>query len=141
LCAIIDIEFVGEFMNRNSAFNQKQLKLEKGGLKVDRKILASIVALATKEINGVSCLSDDLLNKTKNIFNKSAVPGVNVKFAENGNLHVDVYVTIYHGFSVPDVSFRIQENIKSNVATMIDSPVKIINVHVTGVSFNIPAEV
>ncbi len=127
-------------MNKSSNFSQKQLKLEKGNLKVDRKILSSIIALATQEINGVSAMTDTFKNKIKNFFNKSVVPGVNVKFAENGNLHVDVFITIFNGFSVPDVAFRIQENIKSNVATMISSPVKIINVNVVGVDFNMPPE-
>lgn len=125
-------------MNKNFNLHPKQPKLEKGGLKVDNKVLASIVALATKEINGVSELFESLENKVKNVFNKGYVPGVDVKFAENGNLHVDVYIKIYHGFSVPDISYKIQENIKNSVATMISSPVKVINVHIAGVDFNTP---
>ncbi len=123
-------------MNKNFNFNPKQVKLESGALKIDNKVLASIVALATKEINGVSELGQNLENKVKNVFNKGYMPGVDVKFAENGNLLVDVYIKIYHGFSVPDVSYKIQENIKNSVATMIASPVKNINVHITGVDFN-----
>lgn len=125
-------------MNKNFNFNPKQVKLESGALKVDNKVLASIVALATKEINGVSKLEQIVENKVKNVFNKGYIPGVNVKFAENGNLMVDVYISIYHGFSVPDVSYKIQENIKNSVATMIASPVKKINVHITSVDFNTP---
>ena len=125
-------------MNKNFNFDSKQVKLENGTLKIDNKVLATIISLATKEINGVSELGECLENKVKNVFNKGYVPGVDVHFAQNGNLIVDVYVKIYHGFSVPDVSYKIQESIKNSVSTMIDSPVKTINVHVTGVDFNTP---
>lgn len=125
-------------MNKNFNLNTKQVKLENGTLKVDNKVLASIIALATKEINGVSDLGQSFENKVKNFISKSNVPGVDVKFAENGNLLVNVYVKIFHGFSVPDISYKIQENIKNSVAAMISSPVKTINVFVTGVDFQTP---
>ncbi|MGI5841699.1 MAG: Asp23/Gls24 family envelope stress response protein [Christensenellales bacterium] len=118
--------------------SNKELKLEKGNLTCDNKILASIVSIATKEINGVASLSDVLLNKVQSVLTKTNVPGVNVRFTENGGLIVDVYITIYSGFSVPDVSYRIQENVKSQVAAMIDIPVKKINVNITGVDFSKP---
>ena len=40
------------------------------------------------------------------------------------------------GYSVRDVAFRVQENIKSSVESMTDFKVASINVHVTGVVFN-----
>lgn len=125
-------------MSKNFNLNPKQVKVENGALKIDNKVLASIIALATKEINGVSGLANSFKNEVKNVFNKFHVPGVEVKFAENGSLIVDVYINIFNGFSVPDVSYKIQEKIKSSVASMIDSPVKVINVHIVGVNFNTP---
>ena len=113
--------------------NQKPIS--KGKLTCDKKILASIVSLATKEINGVADLCHVFQNKVMSIANKSYVPGVKVKFAENGNLIVDVYIKIQSGFSVPDVAYRVQENIKGNITSMIDTTVKKINVHVMGVDF------
>lgn len=118
----------------NDIYDSKMLN--KGKLTCDKKILASIISLATKEINGVSSLNNIFRNKVTSFFSRNAENGVKVKFAENGNLVVDVYITIKNGFSVPDVAYRVQENIKSNVASMIDTPVKKINVHIVGIDFN-----
>lgn len=121
-------------MANNDLIEQNKV-VSKGKLTCDRKILASIVSLAAKEINGVSELCSVFQNKVLSIIDKNIVPGVKVKFVENGNLVVDVYIRIKNGFSVPDVAYRVQENVKNNITSMIDTPVKKINVHILGVDF------
>lgn len=107
----------------------------KGKLSCDKKILLSIITLATEEINGVSSLKDTFSAKCKNVFKKSKFPGVQVKFNPNGQVVVDVSLTIENGFSVPDVAFRVQENVKNNVASMVNIKTAKVNVHVLGVDF------
>lgn len=120
-------------MANNDFYDSKILS--KGKLTCDKKILLTIISLAAKEINGVVGLCHSLGGKVKSAIHKSSVPGVKVKFAENGSLIVDVYLIIKSGFSVPDISYRVQENIKSNVAAMVETPVKKINIHIMGVDF------
>ena len=66
---------------------------------------------------------------------KNVNRGIIVDF-ENNNVHIDVFVNVKFGYSVKDVAFRVQENIKSSVESMTDFKVGSINVHVVGVTFN-----
>ena len=111
------------------------LKDNKGKITCDRKILLSIISLATKEISGVSELVDTPETKIKRFFNKNDSKGVKVKFYPNGRLIIDVYIKVFSESNVPDISFRVQENIKNNISSMVEMKAGKINVHVVGVDF------
>lgn len=103
-----------------------------GKITLDRKILTSIINLAAKEINGVESVSNTERPWIQKLF-KRYDDGVEIKFEKNGALKVDVYISIYVGFSVPDIAYRVQENIRNSLATMVAlKPLKI-NIHVLNV--------
>ena len=106
-----------------------------GKITCDRKILVSIISLATKEISGVSALVDTFETKAKRIFNNNDSRGVKVKFYRNGKLVIDVYIKVFAGTNVPDICFRVQENIKNNIYSMVEMKTGKINVHIVGVDF------
>ncbi|MCI7003008.1 MAG: Asp23/Gls24 family envelope stress response protein [Clostridia bacterium] len=107
----------------------------KGKTTCNRSILLSIISLATKEISGVSELVDTPSIVLKRMFKNRDSKGVKVSISPNGKITVDVYIKVYLGVNVPDISFRVQENIKNNIASMVDLKTGKINVHVVGVSF------
>ena len=111
------------------------LQENKGKITCDRNILLSIISLATKEISGVSSLQDSFAMKFKKIFTRADSTGVKLKVSSNGQLIIDVYVRIYSGNNVPDVAFKVQENIKNNIVSMVEMRVGKINIHVVGVDF------
>lgn len=115
--------------------NKNILEENKGKITCNRNILLSIITLATKEINGVSGLFDGFLAKTKKVFVKNDSKGVKIKFDINSHLIIDVYVKVYYGYNVPEIAFRIQENIKNNISSMVDMKTAKVNVHVIGVDF------
>ncbi len=103
-----------------------------GKITLDRKILVSIINLAAKEINGVESVTNSARPWYKRLFNRYD-DGVEIKFEKNGALTVDVYVNIYVGYSVPDIAYRVQENIRNSLSTMVAlKPLKI-NIHVINV--------
>ncbi|HBP43809.1 MAG TPA: Asp23/Gls24 family envelope stress response protein, partial [Clostridiales bacterium] len=53
----------------------------------------------------------------------------------NGKLSVDVYVNVYYGYNVSEIAYKVQENIKNSLASMIDVEIDKVNVHVLGVDF------
>ncbi len=109
-------------------------KNNKGKVSCNRDILLSIVSLATKEINGVSCLCANFGNGLKKIFSNNYTEGV--KISEVGDaIMVDIYINILFGYSVADVAFRVQENVKNGLSAMVDIKIESINVHVLGVDF------
>lgn len=103
-----------------------------GKITLDRKILVSIINLAAKEINGVESVMNTTRPWYKKLFNRYD-DGVDIKFEKNGTLKVDVYINIYVGYSVPDIAYRVQENIRNSLSTMVAlKPLKI-NVHIINV--------
>ena len=107
----------------------------KGKITCDRKILLSIISLATKEISGVSDLVDTPSIVLKRLFKNRDSKGVKLKIAPTGKITIDVYIKVFAGTSVPDVCYRVQENIKNNISSMIELKTGKINVHVVGVNF------
>jgi len=119
---------------------EENLNNNKGKITCDRKILLSIISLAAKEISGVSELVDTPVTKLKRIVNKNDSKGVKLKMLPNGKLVIDVYLKVFNGTNVPDISFRVQENIKNNISSMIEMKTGKINIHVVGVDFVSPSE-
>ncbi len=104
----------------------------KGRVDIDRDILLSIINLAAKEINGVESLTNQYLPWYKKLI-KQKSEGVNIKFDTNSSLKVDVYIKVYIGYSVPDIAYKVQENIKNSLNSMVGLKPNKINVHVYGV--------
>ncbi len=107
----------------------------KDNVSYKRNVVISIVSLATQEINGVASISRTAVSPLKSMFSKNISRGIIVSFEEN-NVSIDVYVNVKFGYSVKDVAFRVQENIKSSVESMTEFKVAASNVHVVGVTFN-----
>ena len=107
-------------MLQNSNINNTQ---------INNSMLISIVTLATKEIPGVVSIAQQPLYTLRKIFNKSIGYGVGIKFSNLG-LVIDVYIVVEIGYEVADVVYRVQQNIKNSISTMLDLPIKAINVHI-----------
>lgn len=114
---------------------QKYTESEEGSLSYKRNVVMSIVKLATQEISGIASLSNNGFSVLKRMFNSKYQRGVIIDFGEDDDVYVDVYVNVVFGYSVKDVAFRVQENIKSSIESMTDFKVASINVNVTGVVF------
>ena len=111
---------------------KKNQEVGSGKITLDRKILVSIINLAAKEINGVERVTNTNRPWYKKLFRRYD-DGVEIKFEENGALTIDVYLSIFVGYSVPDIAYRVQENIRNSLATMVAlKPLKI-NIHVINV--------
>ncbi|MFA6859840.1 MAG: Asp23/Gls24 family envelope stress response protein [Clostridia bacterium] len=117
-----------------SEINKDQIIRNNGSITCDRSILASIIVLATSEVQGVARISTSSFRATvKKFFCRNFFEGVQIKFNSNGTLVVNVYIDIFFGYSVPEVAFRVQENVKSGVASMVEVKAARINVHVVNV--------
>lgn len=100
-----------------------------------KKVVMSIVSLATQEINGIASLSRNAVPWLKSALSKNIKRGIIISFNEN-NVIIDVFVNVKFGYSVRDVAFRVQENIKSSVESMTEFKVANVSVHVVGVTFS-----
>lgn len=110
-------------------------KSNKGKVTCNKNILLSIINLATKEIAGVSSLCDNFGSGIKRLFSNNYANGVKIEYGKNGII-IDVYVIVYEGYSVPEIAYKVQENIKNGISSMLDVNIDKINVHVQGVDFS-----
>ncbi len=118
--------------------NIVSVKVTNGKVNYNKKILLSVINLATKEIAGVSSLSNNFGSALKRWFSKNYYEGVKIS-NNNSDLCVDVYINVFYGFNVSEIAYKVQENIKNSVSSMVEIKIKRINVHVIGVDF--PKEV
>lgn len=109
---------------------------KKENITYKKKVIFSIVSLATQEINGVDSISRNSVSVIKRTFKKNMSKGIIVDYDKNKKVNIDVFVNVKFGYSVKDVSFRVQENIKASVESMTEDKVGQVNVHVVGVIFN-----
>lgn len=109
-------------------------KNNKGKVSCNRNILLSIVNLAAREIDGVSSLCENFSSSIKKIFSNNYTNGAKISYTDDGVV-VDIYLNIWYGNSVNDVAYRVQENVKNGISSMMEVKVNSINVHVLGVEF------
>ena len=90
-----------------------------GSVSYSKKVIISIISLATMEICGVACLH-----------------GKKVAAEINGDVvDIDVFIDVKIGFSCADIAFKVQENIKRSVVSMTNLRTGAINVNIVSVSF------
>ena len=104
-----------------------------GKLICNKNILFSIVNLATKEISGVVGLSKKTGNPIASMFQNKDFNGIKIKYNINGLLIIDVYIDVYSDISAPDLCFKVQENIKNSILSMVDVKTAKVNVHIVDV--------
>lgn len=119
----------------NYEISENQSKSNKGKVTCNKNILLSIINLATKEIAGVSSLCDNFGSGIKKIFSNNYTNGVKIEYTNNGVV-IDVFVNVLYGYSVPDIAYKVQENIKNGISSMLDVKISSINVHVQNVDFS-----
>ncbi len=108
----------------------------KDNLTYKKKVVMSIVSLATQEINGIASISRTAVSAISSALNANKSRGIIVEFKEDDKVCIDVFVNVKFGYSVKDVAFRVQENIISSIASMTDFKTDGVNIHVVGVVFN-----
>lgn len=111
-------------------------KNDEGKVYCGKNIMLSIINLSAKEISGVASLCPDFASKFKRFFSSNYFEGVKVSYTRNRNVIIDIYLKVYIGYSVADVAYRVQENVKNGISNMISTKIDSINIHVLGVEFS-----
>ena len=109
-----------------------QIKNENGGNNtyINKNMVVSIVSLATKEIKGVIDVYKAKRLSFGRLFNRSNVgKGVKIKYTKFG-IVIDIYVIVATHCEVNDIVYRIQQNVKNSITSLLPLHIKAINVHV-----------
>ena len=91
-----------------------------GTVKIADEVVQKCAAAATLRTEGVAGLSG-----------KKAVK----MSSDEDEITLDILVVVEYAQHIPDVAFKIQKNVKTDVEKLTGSAVKAVNIHVQGIHF------
>ena len=100
------------------ADNRKTFKIKSdqvGDVRVADEVVAIIAGLATTEVEGVSSMAGNITNEiVSKLGMKNLSKGILVEVMEN-EVKVDVAINISYGYSIPEVSSKVQDKVKTAI--------------------------
>lgn len=118
------------------AEDRKSFKIKDGSLgevKIADEVVAIIAGLATTEIDGVSSMAGNITNElVSKLGMKNLSKGVRVEVLD-GVVNVEVAINIAYGYSIPEVSAKVQDRVKTAIENMTGLEVSIVNVRIVSV--------
>jgi len=111
---------------------------EKGSVKITDEVVSIIAGLAATEVEGVADMSGGFAGGIAEMLGrKNLSKGVKVQVGEKDVL-VDIYLIVNSGVRIPEVAWKVQENVKKAIENMTGLTVTEVNIHVQGVNFGKP---
>lgn len=118
------------------ADNRKTFKIKSdqvGDVRVADEVVAIIAGLATTEVEGVSSMAGNITNEiVSKLGMKNLSKGILVEVMEN-EVKVDVAINISYGYSIPEVSSKVQDKVKTAMENMTGLNVAVVNVRIASV--------
>ena len=107
-----------------------------GSVRVANEVIASIAALAAREVEGVEGLDEPNARHFGDwIKRETAHRGVRVVLDADQKIHLDVFLTVDAGAILRDVAERVQDNVIEAVQRMLGLEVAEVNVFVSSIAF------
>lgn len=118
------------------ADNRKTFKIKSdqvGDVRVADEVVAIIAGLATTEVEGVSSMAGNITNEiVSKLGMKNLSKGIRVEVLD-GKVSVDVALNISYGYSIPEVSAKVQDRVKNAIENMTGLEVSIVNIRIASV--------
>ena len=118
------------------AENRKTFKIKSdqlGEVKIADEVVAIIAGLAATEVDGVSSMAGNITNEiVSRLGMKNLSKGILVEVLDD-EVKVVVAINIDYGYSIPDVSSKVQEKVKSTIENMTGLTVAVVNVRIASV--------
>ena len=118
------------------ADNRKTFKIKSdqvGDVRVADEVVAIIAGLATTEVEGVGSMAGNITNEiVSKLGMKNLSKGILVEVMEN-EVKVDVAINISYGYSIPEVSSKVQDKVKTAIENMTGLNVAVVNVRIASV--------
>ena len=124
-------------MSRESEDRNTHVVYEKeqsGEVQIADEVVAIIAGLAATEIDGVDSMAGNITNElVGKLGMKNLSKGVKVTVTED-HVMVDLSLNMKYGYSIPEVSEKVQERVKSAIENMKGLMVLEVNIKIAGVS-------
>lgn len=110
------------------------IKEDKSGeVRVAGEVVTIIAGLAATEVEGVSSMAGNITNElVSKLGMKNLSKGVKVEIS-NSSAVVNLSLNIDYGYSIPEVSQRVQERVKAAIENMTSLNVREVNIRIAGV--------
>ena len=104
-----------------------------GEVRIADEVVAIIAGLAATEVEGVASMAGNITNElVSKLGMKNLSKGVKVEVGEE-SVAVAVALNIAYGYSIPKVSAKVQEKIKTAIETMTGLGVEGVNIRIASV--------
>ena len=104
-----------------------------GEVRIADEVVAIIAGLAATEVEGVASMAGNITNElVSKLGMKNLSKGVKVEVGEE-SVAVAVALNIAYGYSIPKVSAKVQEKIKTAIETMTGLGVECVNIRIASV--------
>lgn len=125
-------------MNENMTIDMEKGQ-DNGQITYANEVVATIVNVATTEVDGISGIVGSNSSAISGVFgkgksSKSNVRGVRVDMKDE-NVNVDISVNVDYGMPIQKVGRNVQENVRKSIESMTGLHVEKVDLHVVGVSF------
>ena len=104
-----------------------------GESKIADEVVAIIAGLAATEVEGVSSMAGNITNElVSKLGMKNLSKGVKVEVTDD-SVEVNLSLNIAYGYSIPEVSNRVQERVKAAIENMTGLQVLEVNIRIASV--------
>ena len=118
------------------ADNRKTFKIKSddiGDVRIADEVVAIIAGLAATGGEGVTSMAGNITNEiVSRLGMKNLSRGIMIEVMED-EVKVDVAINIAYGFSIPEVSSRVQDKVKNAIENMTGLNVAVVNVRIASV--------
>ena len=105
-----------------------------GEVQIADEVVAIIAGLAATEVEGVDSMAGNVTNElVSRLGMKNLSRGVKVDVTEE-HVSVDLSLNIKYGYNIPEVSEKVQDNVKSAIEYMTGLTVLDVNIKIAGVN-------
>lgn len=120
---------------QGSVYNVKESGVL-GDIQIADEVIAIIAGLAATEVEGVAKMYGNITNElVSKIGIKNLSKGVKVAVSPE-DVKVDLSLEVRYGYSVMDVSKKVQEKVKQAIETMTGLEVSMVRVRIAGVAID-----
>ncbi len=124
----------GEDLGGNAPLGE--LDVDNSEVNISDEVIAAIASTAAAQVHGVAALTGSIVGSIGGAIlgRKKQARGVRVSTGEK-DVVLDLYLSVKYGARIPEVAYKVQENVKRSVEAMTELKVAQVNIHIQGVVF------
>ena len=103
---------------------------EMGEIKIHKKVMASIAALAATQIDGVKAIGGDVRSRIYALLGIKGLSSIRVEIDKNGEVKLNLPLVVKYGYNLPDIANKVQDSVHQALEKMTNLSIKDINVSV-----------